>query len=181
MIQLPIPKHLDKNKIVSQIDIKKDIDGLHSCNLGKLMANDEPFFYPCTPLAVVKILEHYNIKLNGKHIVFVGTGMVNIPLSQMLLNKSTSITMYNKYTTNIQDKTNQADILIIACGKSKLIKKNWIKKNCIIIDIGIHKNNGKLNGDVDFEDVIDKVKYITPVPGGVGPMTVCMMLYNLTK
>ena len=181
MIQLPLPEHLDKNKIISQLDTKKDIDGLHSCNLGKLITNDNPFFYPCTPLAVIKILEYYNIELTGKHVVFVGTGMVNIPLSLMLMNKNTSITMCNEHTTNIQDKTNQADILIVACGKSKLIKKEWIKKNCIIIDIGIHKNNGKLNGDVDVEDVIDKVKYITPVPGGVGPMTVCMMLYNLTQ
>lgn len=180
MVQLPLPKHLDKNKILYQIDEKKDVDGLHINNLGKLMNNDTPTFYPCTPLAVTKILEYYNIVLEGKHIVFVGTGMVNLPLSLMLLNKKASITLCNEHTIDIKDKTNKADILIVACGKSKLIKKDWIKEDSIIIDIGIHKNNGKLNGDVDFEDVIDKVKYITPVPGGVGPMTVCMLLYNLT-
>ena len=100
----------------------------------------------------------------------------------MLLNKKASITLCNEHTIDIKDKTNKADILIVACGKSKLIKKDWIKrKDSIIIDIGIHKNNGKLNGDVDLDDVIDKVEYITPVPGGVGPMTVCMLLYNLTN
>ena len=181
MVQLPLPKHLDKNKILYHIDEKKDVDGLHVNNIGKLMNNDIPTFYPCTPLAVTKIFEYYDINLEGKHVVFVGTGMVNLPLSIMLLNKKASITLCNEHTFDIKDKTNKADILIVACGQSKMIKKDWIKEDSIIIDIGIHKNDGKLNGDVDLDDVIDKVKYITPVPGGVGPMTVCMLLYNLTK
>ena len=181
MVQLPLPKHLDKNKILFHIDEKKDVDGLHINNLGKLMNNDIPTFYPCTPLAVIKIFEYYDIDLEGKHIVFVGTGMVNLPLSLMLLNKKSSITLCNEHTIDIKDKTNKADILIVGCGQSKMIKKDWIKEDSIIIDIGIHKNDGKLNGDVDLDDVIDKVSYITPVPGGVGTMTVCMLLYNLTN
>jgi len=181
MVQLPIPKNLDKNKIISIIDPKKDVDGLHPYNLGKIMNNEEPYFYPCTPLACIKLLEYYNIKIQGQHIVFVGTGMVNLPLSIMLLHKKCSLTLCNEYTEDIKSKTNLADILIVGCGQSKLIKKDWIKDNVIIIDIGIHKNDGKLNGDVDYTDVIDKVKYITPVPGGIGPLTVCMLLNNLVK
>ena len=179
MVQLPIPKNLDKNKIISQIDPKKDVDGLHPYNLGKIMNNEIPYFYPCTPLACTKILEYYNIDIERKHIVFVGTGMVNLPLSIMLLHKKCSLTLCNEYTENIKEKTKLADILIVACGQSKLIKKDWIKEDVIIIDIGIHKNDEKLNGDVDYLDVIDKVKYITPVPGGVGPLTVCMLIKNL--
>tara|TARA_Y100000389_G_scaffold199114_1_gene236902 strand:- start:758 stop:1582 length:825 start_codon:yes stop_codon:yes gene_type:complete len=181
MVQLPIPKNLDKNKIISQIDPKKDVDGLHPYNLGKIMNNENPYFYPCTPLACITLLEYYNIDIEGKHIVFVGTGMVNLPLSIMLLHKKCSLSLCNEYTENIKEKTNVADILIVACGQSKIIKKDWIKNDCIIIDIGIHKNDGKLNGDVDYLDVIDKVKYITPVPGGVGPLTVCMLIKNLIK
>ena len=179
MVQLPIPKNLDKNKIISQIDPKKDVDGLHPYNLGKIMNNENPYFYPCTPLACITLLEYYNIDIEGKHIVFVGTGMVNLPLSIMLLHKKCSLSLCNEYTENIKEKTNVADILIVACGQSKLIKKDWIKDDSIIIDIGIHKNDGKLNGDVNYSDVIDKVKYITPVPGGVGPLTVCMLIKNL--
>ena len=181
MVQLPIPKNLDKNKIISIIDPKKDVDGLHPYNLGKIMNNEEPYFYPCTPLACIKLLEYYNIKIQGQHIVFVGTGMVNLPLSIMLLHKKCSLTLCNEYTEDIKSKTKLADILIVGCGQSKLIKKDWIKDNVIIIDIGIHKNDDKLNGDVDYTDVIDKVKYITPVPGGIGPLTVCMLLNNLVK
>ena len=183
MVQLPLPKHLDKNKILYHIDEKKDVDGLHVNNIGKLMNNDIPTFYPCTPLAVTKIFEYYDINLEGKHVVFVGTGMVNLPLSIMLLNKKVeSITLCNENTENIKEKTILADILIVACGQPKMIKKDWIKDNIIIIDIGINRdNNNKLCGDVDYEDVIDKVKYITPVPGGVGPMTVCMLINNLIK
>ena len=179
MVQLPIPKTLDKNKIINCIDPKKDVDGLNPYNLGKIMNNEKPYFYPCTPLACIKLLEYYNIGVERKHIVFVGTGMVNLPLSLMLLHKKCSLSLCNEFTDDIKSKTNLADILIVACGKSKLIKKDWIKNDSIIIDIGIHKNDGKLNGDVDYLDVIDKVKYITPVPGGVGPLTVCMLIKNL--
>lgn len=181
MVQLPLPKNLNKHKIISNINPKKDVDGLHSYNLGKIMNNEEPFFYPCTPLACVTLLDEYNIDIINKHIVFVGTGMVNLPLSLMLLHKKCSLTLCNEYTINIKEKTKTADILIVGCGQSKLIKKDWIKDNVIIIDIGIHKENNKLNGDVDYDDVIDKVQYITPVPGGIGPLTVCMLMKNLSK
>ena len=181
MVQLPLPKNLDKNKIISTIDPRKDVDGLHPYNLGRIINNEKPYFYPCTPLACVKLLDEYNINLEGQHVVFVGSGMVNLPLSLMLLDKKCSITLCNEHTKDIKSKTIVADILIVGCGQSKLVKKGWIKDNVIIIDIGIHKNNDILNGDVDYSDVIDKVKYITPVPGGIGPLTVCMLIANLVN
>jgi len=146
------------------------------------MMNKEPIYYPCTPLGCIKLLDHYNISVEKKTIVFVGTGMVNLPSSIMLGNKKATIILCNEFTKNIKEKTIQADILITACGKAKMIKKEWIKKDVIIIDIGINKDeNDKLCGDVDYYDVIDKVKYITPVPGGIGPITVSMLLNNLVR
>jgi len=182
MVQLPIPKHLDQQNILSKILVKKDVDGLHPENLGLIMMNNKPSYYPCTPLGIIKLFEYYDINVEGKHIVFVGSGMVNLPLSVMLLNKKATITLCNEFTENIKEKTNQADILISACGKAKLIKKDWIKEGVIIIDVGINRDeNNKLCGDIDYNDVIDKVKYITPVPGGVGPITVGILLNNLVK
>jgi methylenetetrahydrofolate dehydrogenase (NADP+) / methenyltetrahydrofolate cyclohydrolase len=183
MIQLPLPKHLNAQNILSHISINKDVDGLHPNNLGLIMMNKEPLYYPCTPLGIIELFNHYRIDVEKKNIVFVGTGMVNLPLSIMLLNKKVgSITLCNEFTENIKEKTKNADILITACGQPKMIKKDWIKENVIIIDIGINRDkNNKLCGDVDYNDVIDKVKYITPVPGGVGPITVCMLLNNLVK
>ena len=183
MIQLPLPKHLNDQNILSQISIDKDVDGLHPNNLGLIMMNKEPLYYPCTPLGIIELFNHYRIDVEKKNIVFVGTGMVNLPLSIMLLNKKVgSITLCNEFTENIKEKTIGSDILITACGQPKMIKKDWIKENVIIIDIGINRDeNNKLCGDVDYNDVIDKVKYITPVPGGVGPITVCMLLNNLVK
>ena len=183
MIQLPLPKHLNDQNILSQISIDKDVDGLHPNNLGLIMMNKKPLYYPCTPLGIIELFNHYRINVERKNIVFVGSGMVNLPLSVMLLNKKVgSITLCNEFTENIKSKTIDADILIVACGQPKMIKKDWIKENVIIIDIGINRDlNNKLCGDVDYEDVIDKVKYITPVPGGVGPMTVCMLINNLIK
>ena len=183
MIQLPLPKHLNDQNILSQISIDKDVDGLHPNNLGLIMMNKEPLYYPCTPLGIIELFNHYRINVERKNIVFVGTGMVNLPLSIMLLNKKVgSITLCNEFTENIKSKTIDADILITACGQPKMIKSDWIKENVIIIDIGINRDeNNKLCGDVDYGDVIDKVKYITPVPGGVGPITVCMLLNNMIK
>ena len=183
MVQLPLPKYLNQLNILSEISIDKDVDGLHPHNLGLIMMNKEPIYYPCTPLGCIKLLEYYDITLEKQNIVFVGSGMVNLPLSVMLLNKKVgSITLCNEFTKNIKEKTILADILIVACGQPKMIKKDWIKENVIIIDIGINRDlNNKLCGDVDYEDVVDKVKYITPVPGGVGPMTVCMLINNLIK
>jgi len=173
MIQLPLPKHLNDQNILSQISIVKDVDGLHPYNLGLIMMNKEPLYYPCTPLGIIELFNHYDINVERKNIVFVGTGMVNLPL--LLLNKKVgSITLCNEFTENIKSKTILADILITACGQPKMIKSDWIKENVIIIDIGINRDsNNKLCGDVDYYDVIEKVKYITPVPGGVGPINVC--------
>lgn len=183
MIQLPLPKHLNDQNILSEICLKKDVDGLHPNNLGLIMTNKEPLHYPCTPLGIIELFDYYRINVEKKNIVFVGTGMVNLPLFIMLLNKkSGSITLCNEFTENIKSKTVDADILITACGQPKMIKNDWIKENVIIIDIGINRDeNNKLCGDVDYNNVIDKVKYITPVPGGVGPITVCMLLNNMIK
>ena len=183
MIQLPLPKHLNEQHILSQISINKDVDGLHPNNLGLIMTNKEPLYYPCTPLGIIELFNHYRIDVEKKNIVFVGTGMVNMPLSIMLLNKKAgSITLCNEFTENIKEKTIDADILITACGQPKMIKSDWIKEGVIIIDIGINRDeNNKLCGDIDYNDVIDKVKYITPVPGGVGPITVSILLNNLVK
>ena len=183
MVQLPLPKKYNQLNILSKIDVNKDVDGLHPYNLGLLMMNKEPIYYPCTPLGILELMNYYKINVEKKNIVFVGSGMVNLPLSVMLLNKkASSITLCNENTENIKEKTQLADILIVACGQPKMIKSDWIKENIIIIDAGINREeNNKICGDVDYEDVIDKVKYITPVPGGVGPMTVCMLLMNLCK
>jgi methylenetetrahydrofolate dehydrogenase (NADP+) / methenyltetrahydrofolate cyclohydrolase len=182
MVQLPLPKYLNEQYILSEISINKDVDGLHPYNLGLIMMNKEPVHYPCTPLGCIKLLEIYNITIEKQNIVFVGSGMVNLPLSIMLLNKKATIVLCNEFTENIKDKTIKADILITACGQPKMIKKDWIKENVIIIDIGINRDlDNKLCGDVDYDDVIDKVKYITPVPGGIGPITVSMLLNNLVN
>ena len=183
MVQLPLPKKYNQLNILSKISVNKDVDGLNPYNLGLLMMNKEPIYYPCTPLGIIEIMNYYKINIDKKNIVFVGSGMVNLPLSIMLLNKRAgSITLCNENTENIKEKTKLADILIVACGQPKMIKSDWIKKDVIIIDVGINKKEkNKICGDVDYDDVIDKVGYITPVPGGVGPMTVCMLLMNLCK
>ena len=183
MVQLPLPKRFNQLNILSKISVNKDVDGLHPYNLGLLMMNKEPVYYPCTPLGIIKLLDYYKINVKKKNIVFVGSGMVNLPLSVMLLNKQAgSITLCNENTENIKEKTNNADILIVNVGQPKMINREWIKKDVIIIDVGINRDiNNNLCGDVDYDDVIDKVRCITPVPGGVGPMTVCMLLMNLVN
>ena len=184
LVQLPLPKHFNKDKILNSIKIEKDIDGFHENNVGKLTLNKKSLT-PCTPLGVIRLLNEYNIELCGKNIVVIGkSNIVGLPLSLLLLHREATVTICHSKTENLNLITKNADILISACGQPNMIKSNYIKKNVIIIDIGINRiecNNEKgykIVGDVDYNDVIDKCYAITPVPGGVGPMTIAMLLEN---
>ena len=186
IVQLPLPKNLNEEKILNNIDYFKDVDGFHVKNIGELALNNrEPTFIPCTVLSCLKIFENINLDLVGKNIVIIGnSNIVGIPLSLILLKKKATVTVCHINTLNLQEHTKYADILISACGQPEIIKKEYVKKDSIIIDIGINYTNNfkkKLVGDVDFIDVKDKVKHITPVPGGVGPITVSMLLLNTLK
>lgn len=184
LVQLPLPKHINTTEILNSININKDVDGFHYSNIGKLTLNTNPLFYPCTPLGVMELFNYYNIKLEGKHVIVIGkSNIVGLPLSLLLMHKDASVTVCHIKTNNIKEITKTADILISACGNPQMIKKDWIKDNIDIIDIGISpikdettKRGYKLVGDVDYENVKNKVNYITPVPGGVGPMTVAMLM-----
>lgn len=184
LVQLPLPDHIDKTTILESISIEKDVDGFHYSNMGKLAINTNPFFIPCTPLGVMELFKYYNIDLEGKHIVMIGkSNIVGLPLSLMLLNAEATVTVCHIKTKNIKEITRKADILISACGQPQMIKSDWIKDNVNIIDIGISpikdetkKKGYRLVGDVDFENVKEKVNYITPVPGGVGPMTIALLM-----
>lgn len=179
IIQLPIPKEFDKKCLVNLINPLKDIDGLTDMNKIKLI-NNEPCLIPCTPLGIVELLKYYNIDVSGKNVVIVGrSDLVSKPLFNLLLNMDATVTICHSKTNNLKEFTKNADILISATGKKHLIQQNMVKENSVIIDVGITRENGILYGDVDFENVKNKVSYITPVPGGVGPMTVIMLIKNL--
>lgn len=182
LVQLPLPQHIKGEIVLSSIDPNKDVDGLHPFNLGKLLSS-QICIKPCTPNGVIQILKHYSIDIAGKLVVIVGRStLVGKPLSILLLNENATVTTVHSKTKDIEKITKSADILISAVGKPRLINKNWIKPGVIIVDIGINEviENGKakLVGDVDFESVIPICKAITPVPGGVGPMTIAMLMEN---
>lgn len=184
LVQLPLPKHINEKKILNTVSFNKDVDGFHNINVGKLTLKDNNYIAPCTPKGCIRLLEEYNIEIKGKNVVILGrSNIVGLPLSLLLLHNNATITICHSKTKNIYENTKRADILICAIGIPHYIKKEHIKEHCIIIDIGINKIEGinnkknyKLVGDVDYEDVYDKVKYITPVPGGVGPMTIAMLM-----
>lgn len=181
IIQLPIPNKYNVNRLINLINPNKDVDGLTNENKIKLLNKDNGLI-PCTPLGIVELLKEYNIDVKGKNVVIVGRSeLVTKPLSIMLLNMDATITICHSKTKDLKSFTKNADILITATGKSYLIKKDMLKDNSIIIDVGISRINNKLRGDVDFDNVKDKVKYITPVPGGVGPMTVIMLMNNVLE
>lgn len=178
MIQLPLPKHFNTGKIINHINSKKDIDGLTQYNQIKLY-NNEADIIPCTPKGILKILDYYNISIKGKHVVIIGrSNLVGKPLMNLLLNQDATVTICHSKTKELLKFTKNADILICAINKANMIKKEMVKSNCIIIDTGIIYINNEIQGNVD-QSVIEKVKYITPVPGGVGPMTVAMFLENI--
>lgn len=182
LLQSPIPKHLDINKAFRAILPEKDVDGFHPINAGKLSIG-EKCFVPCTPHGVVKIIEEYNIETEGKNVVIVGrSNIVGKPLIQCMLQKNATVTVCHSKTRNLEEFTKKADILIVAIGKQKFITENMVKEGVVVIDIGINRNEeGKLVGDVDFNNVSKKASYITPVPGGVGPMTVAMLMENVVE
>lgn len=180
LIQLPLPLHINKDHIFNILNPQKDVDGFTPLNVGKLYLGQDTFV-PCTPKGIIKILEYIGYyDLSGKKAVVIGrSNIVGKPIAQLLLNKNATVTICHSKTQNIIEQVRQADIVVSAMGNAKLIKKDWLKENSIVIDVGINRDeNNKLCGDVDLEDVIDKVKYITPVPKGVGLLTRAMLLEN---
>jgi 5,10-methylene-tetrahydrofolate dehydrogenase/methenyl tetrahydrofolate cyclohydrolase len=190
LVQLPLPKHLNESKILNHIACDKDIDGFHAQNIGELaMTNREPAFVPCTPLGCLKILKHENIKLTGSHVVVIGkSNIVGLPMSLLLLKEGATVTVCHIDTKDLQSHTKRADIIVSACGQPEMIKKDWVKEGVVVIDVGTNfipdstkKSGKKLVGDVDFNEVKEVAHKISPVPGGVGPMTVAMLLSNTLK
>ncbi|MBQ9854357.1 MAG: bifunctional 5,10-methylenetetrahydrofolate dehydrogenase/5,10-methenyltetrahydrofolate cyclohydrolase [Bacilli bacterium] len=181
LVQMPLPSHLDEKIIQNRINEYKDVDGLTDINSGKLLHKKE-CLSPCTPLGIIELLKRYNINIEGKNIVVLGRSiLVGKPLVNMLINENATVTVCHSKTQNIEEHTKRADILIVAIGSPKKITKDMVKENSIIIDVGITKVDNQIYGDVDFENVKDKVKYITPVPGGIGQMTVAMLAKNILK
>lgn len=182
LVQSPLPNNLDANIAFRAISSKKDVDGFNPENVGKLSLNQD-CYVSCTPYGILKMLEAYNIPIEGKHAVIVGrSNIVGKPLIQCLLNKNATVTVCHSKTQNLEQYTKTADILIAAIGKPKFITENMVKENAVVIDVGINRmEDGKLSGDVDFENVASKTSFITPVPGGVGPMTIAMLMTNVVK
>ncbi len=180
LLQSPIPEHLDIYDAFATIDYRKDVDGFHPINIGRLALNRQTFI-SCTPHGILKMLQEYNINLKGANVVILGrSNIVGKPLAQVLLNNDATITICHSKTKNIDKITKNADILISAIGKTKFVTKDMVKQGAVVIDVGINRGeDGKLVGDVDFANVSKKASYITPVPGGVGPMTVAMLLHNV--
>lgn len=183
LVQLPLPKHIDDKKVIQSIRPEKDVDGFHPINIGKLITGEKEAFIPCTPLGIMELLKEINFSVEGKHAVVVGrSNIVGKPMGQLLLNHNATVTYCHSKTKNLFYYTSQADLLISAVGKAKFFTSDAIKKDAVVIDVGMNRDeNGKLCGDVSTDEVIDKVSYITPVPGGVGPMTITMLLANTIK
>ncbi len=182
LVQLPLPDHIDQNEIITFINPEKDVDGFHPQNMGKLVARVEDGFIPCTPLGVDLLLKHYGIEVKGRDVVIVGEGFIaGRPLSLLMLWRGATVTVCHIHTRDISRFTREAEILISATGVPHLIKADMVREGAVVIDIGISKVGGKVVGDVDFESVKNRVYAITPVPGGVGPMTVTGLLLNTLK
>jgi methylenetetrahydrofolate dehydrogenase (NADP+)/methenyltetrahydrofolate cyclohydrolase len=182
LVQLPLPKHIDTTKILEVVDPKKDVDGFHPYNVGRMVTGLDSFV-ACTPLGVMEMFKEYDISLQGKDVCVVGaSNIVGKPMANLLINANATVTTTHIYTKDLASHTGKADIVIVGAGVPNLIKKDMVKDGAIVIDIGINKlESGKLVGDVDFDEVAPKCSYITPVPGGVGPMTIAMLLANTLK
>lgn len=182
LVQLPLPKHINKNNIINSISPQKDADGFTTANFGLLFSGQKPYVYPCTPKGILLLLDKYNINLEGKHVVIIGrSNIVGRPLSQMMLDRNATVTICHSRTQNLTNITKTADVLISAVGE-KIIEENMLKSDCIVVDVGIFKDEtGKTRGDVDFENVSKIASYITPVPGGVGPMTIASLMLNTVE
>ncbi|WP_187648241.1 bifunctional methylenetetrahydrofolate dehydrogenase/methenyltetrahydrofolate cyclohydrolase FolD [Nitrosophilus labii] len=182
LVQLPLPKHIDTTKILEVIDPKKDVDGFHPYNFGRLNQGLDSFV-PCTPLGVMELLKEYQIDIKGMDACVVGaSNIVGKPMAALLLNDFATVDICHIFTKDLKSHTKRTDLLVVGVGKPNLITEDMVKEGAIVIDIGINKlDNGKIVGDVDFENVSKKASYITPVPGGVGPMTIAMLLKNTIK
>jgi methylenetetrahydrofolate dehydrogenase (NADP+)/methenyltetrahydrofolate cyclohydrolase len=179
LVQLPLPGHINETKILRTVSPLKDVDGFHPYNVG-LLVEGNPRFVSCTPGGIIKMLEYYKIDIKGKEVVVVGrSNIVGKPVSMLLLHRHGTVTICHSRTKDLKEVTNRADILVAAIGRANFITGDMVKDGAVVIDVGINrKDDGKLTGDVDFEAVSEKASYITPVPGGVGPMTIAMLLYN---
>jgi methylenetetrahydrofolate dehydrogenase (NADP+)/methenyltetrahydrofolate cyclohydrolase len=180
LLQLPLPQHLDAKKAMQAIDPAKDVDGFHPYNMGNLMIGDEGFV-PCTPAGIIRALEYYDVDIEGKDVVIVGhSNVVGKPMAAMFLNRNATVAVCHVYTKDLKSYTAGADILVVAAGVKHLIKEDMVKKGAVVFDAGITEEEGKIYGDVDFENVVNKASFITPVPGGVGPMTIATLLTHVT-
>lgn len=181
LIQMPIPKHINYNNIVNSILPNKDVDGLSNTNMIKLI-NNEKGIIPCTPKGIIRILDEYNVDLEGTNVVVIGRShLVGRPLSNLLINRNATVTLCHSKTKDLKKITKNADIVISAVGSKHLINKEYIKENAVLIDVGINSIDGKLYGDIDYNDCLNKTNRITPVPGGVGPMTIAMLIENVIE
>ncbi|MEK5339726.1 bifunctional methylenetetrahydrofolate dehydrogenase/methenyltetrahydrofolate cyclohydrolase FolD [Weizmannia sp. FSL W8-1119] len=182
LVQLPLPPHINAQKIVEAISPEKDVDGFHPVNIGRMMTGQDAFL-PCTPHGILKMVKSKGIRIEGKHVVVIGrSNIVGKPCGQLFLNENATVTYCHSKTADLKSFTRQADILVSAVGKAKFIKADFVKAGAAVIDVGMNRDeSGKLCGDVDFNEVKKKASYITPVPGGVGPMTITMLLSNTVK
>ena len=182
LVQLPLPQHIDKNKVVTAISPKKDVDGFTPENVGRLAIGLEPYFYPATSQGVLMLLDEYNIPIEGKDVVVIGrSNIVGKPMAQMFLKRNATVTICHSYTHDLESKIKTADIVVSAVGK-KIVRCKMVKNNSVIVDVGIFRDSDNhLTGDVDFDYVSDSVGFISPVPGGVGPMTIASLMFNSSK
>lgn len=181
LVQLPLPDHIDSEKILLSIDPEKDVDGFHPINVGKL-AIGNALLTPCTPTGIIALLDYYKIEIPGKHAVVLGrSNIVGKPVAHLLLQRHATVTICHSKTKNLQQVTRQADILIAAVGRPHFVNSDMVKEGAVVIDVGINRVDGKLTGDVDFDQVAEKAGLITPVPGGVGPMTIALLMENTLK
>lgn len=179
LVQLPLPKHIDELKVINSIKPEKDVDGFSNVNVGKMVIGDESGFLSCTPYGIMQLLEGYDIDVDGKDVVVVGrSNIVGKPMAMMLIQKGATVQVCNSRTKDLSKKLKKADIIVVAVGVPRMIKATDVKEGVVVIDVGINRVDGKLCGDVDYEDVAPKASYITPVPGGVGPMTIASLIKN---
>jgi methylenetetrahydrofolate dehydrogenase (NADP+)/methenyltetrahydrofolate cyclohydrolase len=182
LVMRPLPEHIDASKVGEMLNPKKDVDGMSSVNLGKIMINDQTGLLPSTPAAVMEMLDYYEIELEGKDVLIIGhSAVVGKPLDILLLNKNATVMVSHIYSKDIQTKASQADIVISATGKAGLVTADYIKEGAVVIDVGISYKNGEIHGDVMYDEVKEKAGYITPVPGGVGAVTTTMLIKNILK
>lgn len=182
LVQLPLPEHIDEDAVIRAIDPKKDVDGFHPQSVGALCIG-QPGFVSCTPAGIIQLLKRSGIEIAGRECVIIGrSNIVGKPMALLLLRENGTVTVAHSRTANLQEVTKRADILVVAVGRPKMITRDYVKEGAVVIDVGIHRNeSGRLCGDVDYEDVAPVCSAITPVPGGVGPMTIAMLMYNCVE